>query len=165
MDTHKDSIPECNNSRKACYDLMIQMNFHDFSPSERELITDKMHNFYFGNSIDDLKDKDMTDSLSDIFLSVGIFESLKICLQDDNIGNIDNNKFVYMFSHKGFASFYKLYSNGSEEFHGTAHADELLYLFPAHRFYPLLNSSIPSADDRRLSESMVKLWVNFAATG
>lgn len=162
MDTHQDAFPECIDSKMSCYDLIVQMNFYDFLPSERDLITQKIKDFYFKDGVYD--EKNMTDSLSDIFMCVGIFETLKTRLQDDIIKQ-RNNTFVYMFSHRGFTSFYKLYSNGSEAFRGTAHADELLYLFSAHRFYPHLNSSISIADDRRLSNLMVKLWVNFAAMG
>lgn len=151
--------------KKLAFDDTIESNFRKFSPSEKDQITKRINNFYFDHGVyDSTQDKSATDSISDIYMSVGIFETLKTRLQENNIKH-KNNTFVYMFSHKGFTSFYKVYSNGHDAFHGTAHSDDLLYLFSAHKFYSQMNNSIQSLDDEDLSKSMVNMWVNFATTG
>lgn len=44
---------------------------------------------------------------------------------------------------------------------GACHADDLLYLF---QVTPIINM-IPTSVDRRVSEEMLEMWVNFATTG
>lgn len=153
--------------KKMMYNIIIESNLVEFSLIEKNQISKRIKNFYFDHGeYDGIQDKSMTDSFSDSLLSVGIFETLKSRLQELNNIKHQNNTFVYMFSHKGFTSFYKVYSHGLDDaFHGTAHADELLYLFSTHRYYSKINSTIQRADDKELSTSMVKMWVNFATTG
>ena len=75
------------------------------------------------------------------------------------------NTFVYLFSHKGSASYSELLLGGAENFYGTCHSDDLIYLFPLHKTIPKLFSSIPSKEDKEVTRLMTKLWVNFATTG
>jgi carboxylesterase type B len=73
-----------------------------------------------------------------------------------------NNTFVYLFSHKGAASFTELAKRQS--FFGTSHMNELFCLFPmfeTEHFY----SSIPSDFDTALQKIVPQLWANFARTG
>lgn len=91
----------------------------------------------------------------------GIFENLQKRLLKGN----QNNTFIYLFTHKGFASFSEIFGGGKEEFYGTGHMDDLLYLFPIHKNLPQFFSSVPNEQDKRLAGIMTKLWVNFAATG
>lgn len=79
--------------------------------------------------------------------------------------NPKDNTFVYLFSHKGHSSYSELLLGGAEHFHGTCHADDLLYLFPCHKTIPALFSSVPSDEDKQLVKIMTTLWVNFARTG
>ena len=44
---------------------------------------------------------------------------------------------------------------------GAAHADDLIYLF---QMTPIINM-IPSTSDRKVSEDLVEMWVNFARNG
>jgi carboxylesterase type B len=66
--------------------------------------------------------------------------------------------YCYLFSHRGSASF-----SQTENYEGTSHADDLIYLFPLHknRYY----SSVPTDDDEILIRSMPLLWMNFAKFG
>lgn len=93
-----------------------------------------------------------------------MLENLEYRLRDNN----RDNTFVYLFSHKGYVSFGEvdIFSTlNSDVFHGTAHADDLLYLFPPPRDITHFYSSFPSNEDEVLRKSMVKLWVDFARTG
>lgn len=68
------------------------------------------------------------------------------------------NTYVYLFSHKGSASM-----SVTENFEGTSHADDLIYLFPFHksRYY----SSMPTDSDENLFRNMPQLWMNFVKYG
>jgi carboxylesterase type B len=79
--------------------------------------------------------------------------------------NLRDNTYAYVFSHEGSASYTEIVGGGSEEFYGTCHADELLYLFPSHKTIPALFTAIPSRGDKEVTRLMTKLWVNFASTG
>lgn len=65
---------------------------------------------------------------------------------------------MYIFTHRGKASF-----STSSQFRGTAHADDLIPLFPLRKtsFY----SSIPSDQDREVTKVMSLMWTNFARFG
>lgn len=91
---------------------------------------------------------------------IGILENVEFRLRD----NLRDQTYVYLFSHKGSASFTELDGGGAENFYGTCHADELLYLFPSHKTIPTFFNSIPTKEDKEVTRLMVKLWVNFAAT-
>lgn len=87
-----------------------------------------------------------------------MFNVLEARLKDNNL----DNTFVYLYSHKGGASFTEI--PGRQKYLGTSHMDELLNLFPLYKskqFY----SSVPTDFDRALQKIMPNLWVNFARTG
>lgn len=90
---------------------------------------------------------------------MGTLENVEFRLRD----NLRDQTFFYLFSHKGSASYSEIL-RGGENFYGTCHADELLYLFPSHKTIPPLFSSIPSEEDKEVTRLMTKLWVNFAET-
>ena len=98
---------------------------------------------------------------TDGFFLSGMVDSLAYRLRDNN----RDNTFVYLFTHKGAASFSEVFNGGREKFHGTCHADDLLYLFPWQKNVPDLYNSVPTEEDRKLIKLMTKLWVNFATTG
>lgn len=91
---------------------------------------------------------------------MGTLENIGFRLRD----NLRDNTYVYLLSHKGSSSYSELVGGG-ENFYGTCHADELLYLFPSHKTIPALYSTIPSQEDKEVTRLMTKLWVNFATTG
>lgn len=90
-----------------------------------------------------------------------MFENLEHRLKN----NLRDNTFVYLFSHKGDASYSEIFGGGAEKFYGTCHADDLIYLFPAHKNTPHFFNSIRSKESKDLTKLMTKLWVNFARTG
>lgn len=71
--------------------------------------------------------------------------------------------YTYLFSHKGSASFTEIFKGGRENHYGTAHAEELQYLFPIAK--ELFVSAIPTGDDTNVRKHITELWVNFANTG
>lgn len=76
-----------------------------------------------------------------------------------NHSTTQQNTFVYLYSHKGTASF----GPNTSEFQGTSHADDLISTFPLHK--TLYMSSLPTKEDRELYRLIPKMWTNFAATG
>lgn len=70
--------------------------------------------------------------------------------------------YVYLFAHRGSASFTEIFKGG-EQFLGVSHAEELQYLFPIGK--ELFISALPTKDDIRIREILTELWVNFARTG
>lgn len=89
---------------------------------------------------------------TDIFLA--FIESVQDRVEHSN----HSSTYLYLFTHKGKASFSR-----TTKFLGTAHADDLIALFPIRKsnFY----SSIPSSQDRQLTDVMSLMWTNFARFG
>lgn len=94
--------------------------------------------------------------------------------------------FVYLFSHKGAASFTEIFGGGRENYYGknlfdkfsmennykinyefgfsgVCHAEELQYLFPIGR--SLFYNSLPTKEDEKIRKALTELWVNFARSG
>lgn len=141
--------------------LPITFYYDHLPDSDQKEITSKISEYYMNNEpLDYSKRQNFTNMYSDAFF-IGILDNLEFRLKD----NIRDNTFVYLFSHKGAASFSEVLNGESDKFYGTCHVDELLYLFPLQKTNPILYSSIPTEEDRKLSKLMVELWVNFAKTG
>lgn len=70
--------------------------------------------------------------------------------------------YVYLFAHKGAASFTEIFKGG-EHFHGVSHAEELQYLFPIAK--SLFKTALPTKEDDLIRETITKLWIDFARTG
>lgn len=68
------------------------------------------------------------------------------------------NTFVYLFTHKGSASFSTV-----SQYYGTSHVDDLIPFFGMNK--NIFISSIPTKHDRELEEYLPEMWVNFAKTG
>ena len=81
----------------------------------------------------------------------------------ENLGERDNT-FVYLFTHKGAASFTEIFKGG-DRFYGTSHAEELQYIFPIREDLPYFFNSVPTKQDLEVTKIMTKLWVNFAYYG
>ena len=77
--------------------------------------------------------------------------------QRSNLSGL-NNTFAYLFTHKGSASV-----SQTENYFGTAHSDDLIYLFPLHKMFFI--SAMPTSDDEELFRYMPQLWVDFAKNG
>ena len=75
-----------------------------------------------------------------------------------------DNTFVYLFTHKGAASFTEVFQGG-ETFYGTSHAEELQYLFPIREDLHYFFNSVPTDQDKQLTKLITKMWVNFAYHG
>lgn len=71
--------------------------------------------------------------------------------------------FVYLYSHKGPASFTEIFGGERETYYGVSHADELQYLFPMGRSF--FYNSLPTKEDVEVRKALIELWVNFARTG
>lgn len=98
---------------------------------------------------------------TDAWMIQGAVDNLKQRLKDKR----RSNTYVYLFSHKGSASFTEFVGGDPETFYGTSHLDELLYLFPMQKSIPVFYNSIPTRQDLKVKDIMVKFWVNFATTG
>lgn len=145
------------------WDTILPYTFYyDHLPdSDQKEITAKLNDYYMNNEPFEYSKRENLTNLYGDGLFIGILDNLEFRLKD----NIRDNTFVYLFSHKGSASFSELLNGESDKFYGTCHADELMYLFPLQKTNPVLFSSIPTEEDRKLSKLMIELWVNFAKTG
>lgn len=74
--------------------------------------------------------------------------------------NNHRNTYVYLYSHRGTASF----GPNADEFQGTCHADDLIISFPFHKSLLFLGS-IPTREDRELYKFLPAMYANFAKTG
>lgn len=88
----------------------------------------------------------------------GVDEYLQLRL-DDQLAPT----YVYLFDHKGAASFSEIFKGAHNEFYGACHAEELQYLFPIGQ--ELFVSAVPTRQDLELRDLMLRLWVNFARNG
>lgn len=71
--------------------------------------------------------------------------------------------YVYLFTHKGSASFTEIFQGGRENYIGVSHAEELQYLFPIRS--GLFTNALPTKEDETMRRTITKLWVDFATTG
>lgn len=143
--------------------LPVELCYNHASSSDQNKITKKVTDFYFNKtSYDGTQSENLTNLFTDVSMAVGLFETLKLRFKQ-NCNETKSNTFVYLFSHKGSASFSEVLSNGDKTFYGSSHMDELLYIFSVMET-PKLRSD-PTLEDRTLSKYMVKLWVDFATFG
>lgn len=101
--------------------------------------------------------------MSDGWFIAGIDEYIRLRLKSYKAApNTVAPTYVYLFEHKGAASFSELFKGGREMFYGACHAEELQYLFPIAK--ELFVSASPTENDLKVRETILKLWVNFART-
>ncbi|XP_075154385.1 venom carboxylesterase-6 [Haematobia irritans] len=162
------NIPEVLNDFKVKFDhvLPIVLNYDHLSRTEQQQITEKLKSFYLtnGHDYDKYNHQNITDLISDGWFVAGIDEYIRLRMNnykehDKKVGPT----YVYLFQHKGAASFSELFKGGREDFYGACHAEELQYLFPIAK--ELFVSASPTANDLKLREIMLALWVNFSKTG
>ncbi|XP_023303516.2 venom carboxylesterase-6 [Lucilia cuprina] len=145
--------------------LPIVLNYDHLSQVEQTKVTEDLEAFYFRNGHDYNRNnhQNITDLISDGWFIAGIDEYIRLRLKSYKAApkNVAPT-YVYLFEHKGAASFSELFKGGREMFYGACHAEELQYLFPIAR--ELFVSATPSKNDLKVREIMLSLWVNFAKT-
>lgn len=141
--------------------LPISLYYDHHSIEKQQEITRKINEFYFNNQKLNMNTQaNLTNLWTDGWFMSAMMDYLKI-----RFSNEHKNTFVYYFNHQGAASFSEIFKAGSETYYGTAHAEELQYLFPIRKDLHYFFSSIPTVEDRKLSKIFTKLWVNFAYFG
>jgi carboxylesterase type B len=142
--------------------LPVSLYYDHHDQRKQEAITRQVDEFYFNNQRLTLDtQKNLTDLWTDAWFFHAMVDYLKLRFSDERRAAT----YVYLFSHKGAASFSEVFKAGSEAYYGTAHAEELQYLFPIRKDLPYFFASIPTRQDRRISAILTKLWVNFAYSG
>jgi carboxylesterase type B len=142
--------------------LSISLYYDHHGEQKQEEITKKIDEFYFRNQKLTLDtQKNLTDLWTDGWFFHAMIDYLKLRFSNEQRAAT----YVYLFTHKGAASFSEIFKAGSETYYGTAHAEELQYLFPIRKDLPYFFNSIPTEQDRKISKILTKLWVNFAYTG
>lgn len=165
--------------------LPIVLNYDHHEPEEQQEITRHIESFYFkaGHNYNKSNHQNLTDVgrrlpnmfgpglkcnlvtpfqlISDGWFVAGVDEYLRMRLDEEQPGGAPT--YVYLFDHKGAASFSEIFKGARNEFYGACHAEELQYLFPIGQ--ELFVSAVPTRQDLQLRELMLRLWVNFARTG
>ncbi|XP_034475720.1 venom carboxylesterase-6 [Drosophila innubila] len=145
-------------------ELLPIVLYYDHHPQQtQQQITQQIEQFYFqtGHNYNKSNHQNLTDLVSDGWFVAGIDEYLQMRLHPQHSKVAPT--YVYLFEHKGAASFSELFKGGRNDFYGACHAEELQYLFPIGR--ELFVSAVPTSQDLKLREIMLNLWVNFARTG
>ncbi|XP_060664137.1 LOW QUALITY PROTEIN: venom carboxylesterase-6 [Drosophila nasuta] len=143
--------------------LPVVLNYDHHANETQQQITQHIETFYFkaGHNYNKSNHQNLTDLISDGWFVAGVDEYLQMRLQDKQQSVAPT--YVYLFDHKGAASFSELFKGGHNEFYGACHAEELQYLFPIGQ--ELFVSAVPTRQDLQLRELMLRLWVNFASSG
>ncbi|XP_017045883.1 venom carboxylesterase-6 [Drosophila ficusphila] len=141
--------------------LPVVLNYDHHEDTVQQSITQRIEGFYFkaGHDYDKANHQNLTDLISDGWFVAGIDEYLRLRMSQEGVAPT----YVYLFDHKGAASFTEIFKGGRNEFYGACHAEELQYLFPIGR--ELFVSAVPTRKDLELRELMLHLWVSFARTG
>lgn len=142
--------------------LPISLYYHHHAPEKQEEFTRKIDDFYFKNQKLTLTtQQNLTNLYTDGWFFHAMIDYLKLRFTNEQRAET----FVYLFTHKGACSFTEIFKGGSEAFYGTSHAEELQYLFPIRQDLPYFFNSIPTEEDKRVTQIITKLWVNFAYFG
>lgn len=145
-----------------------------------ELTLEDLKHIYFGNEVVTKENMEtLVDMLGDLYFVAGIDKALQIQIEKSS-----SPTYFYQFTYDKTQSLLKIWLharlNGEFVIHiywrrfyntefsfslGACHADELFFLFRMHyldgkNLYPKKDSG-----KYRISQQMVELWVNFAATG
>lgn len=140
--------------------ISLYYDHHDYDKQQE--ITRKIDEFYFNHEKLTLNTQhNLTNLWTDGWFFHAMVDYLKLRFSNEQRAKT----YVYLFSHKGAASFSEIFKAGSENYYGTAHAEELQYLFPIRKDLPYFFASVPTEQDRKINEILTKLWVNFAYTG
>ncbi|KAH8349357.1 hypothetical protein KR067_000304 [Drosophila pandora] len=157
------NLPHLMAEFKSQFDqvLPVVLNYDHHEDSVKQSITQRIESFYFkaGHDYDKANHQNLTDLISDGWFVAGIDEYLRLRMSQADVAPT----YVYLFDHKGAASFSEIFKGERNEFYGACHAEELQYLFPIGR--ELFVSAVPTKQDLELRELMLQLWVSFATTG
>lgn len=142
--------------------LPISLYYDFLSDKEKNETTKKIDEFYFSNErkITEKTYQNLTNLYTDSWFFSSMNDYLKIRFSQKSAPT-----YVYLFSHKGSCSFTEIFKGGAESYYGTAHAEELQYLFPIRKDLPYFFNSIPTDEDKMITKLLTKLWINFAYTG
>ncbi|SPP78197.1 venom carboxylesterase-6 [Drosophila guanche] len=156
------NLPQLMDDFKAQFEqvLPVVLNYDHHENAVQQQITKRIEDFYFkaGHDYDKSNHQNLTDLISDGWFVAGIDEYLRLRLSQSG-----GPTYVYLFDHKGAASFSEIFKGERNEFYGACHAEELQYLFPIGR--ELFVSAVPTRQDLELRELMLNIWVSFARTG
>ncbi|KAH8290099.1 hypothetical protein KR044_013383 [Drosophila immigrans] len=156
------NLPQLMSEFKARFGqlLPVVLNYDHHEPETQQQLTERIEQFYFqqGHNYNKDNHQNLTDLVSDGWFVAGVDEYLRMRLQHEAA-----ETFVYLFDHKGAASFSEIFQGERNEFYGACHAEELQYLFPIGR--ELFVSAVPTRHDLQLRQLMLRLWVNFASSG
>ncbi|KAG5672659.1 hypothetical protein PVAND_002771 [Polypedilum vanderplanki] len=142
--------------------LPISLYYDHHNQQKQDEITKKIDEFYFNNQKLTLDtQKNFTDLWTDGWFFHAMIDYLKLRFSNEKRAPT----YIYLFTHKGAASFSEIFKAGSETYYGTAHAEELQYIFPIRKDLHYFFNSIPTEQDKKISKILTKLWVNFAYTG
>ncbi|XP_031627736.1 venom carboxylesterase-6 [Contarinia nasturtii] len=139
--------------------LPIALNYDHHETLVQEWITRKINEYYFANDLSREKQKNVTNLFTDGWFLEAMDQYLELRLSHENIAPT----YVYLFTHKGSASFTEIFKGGQENYWGVSHAEELQYLFPIAD--GLFISALPTKEDEEIRKAITQLWVNFASTG
>ncbi|XP_055308049.1 juvenile hormone esterase isoform X2 [Sitodiplosis mosellana] len=139
--------------------LPIALNYDHHDSFVQEYITTKINEFYFANSLSKEKEKNVTNLFTDAWFLEAMDQYLELRLSHKKVAPT----YVYLFTHKGSASFTEIFKGGRENYYGVSHAEELQYLFPIAD--GLFISALPTKEDEQVRKAITQLWVNFARTG
>ncbi|CAO1442227.1 unnamed protein product, partial [Diamesa serratosioi] len=142
--------------------LPTSLYYDHLEDKKQDAITKEINDFYFnGEKFTESNGGNLTNMYSDGWFIAGMMDNLEYRLKN----NQRDNTYVYLFSHKGTASWTEKVKGGAENDYGTSHADDLLYMFPMRKEVSTYFNSIPTEQDIQLTKTLVELWVNFAYTG
>ena len=142
--------------------LPISLYYDHLSEEKQQEITAKINEFYFKNQKLTLNtQQNLTNLYTDGWFFHAMIDYLKLRFTDEKRAET----FVYLFTHKGACSFTEIFKGGSEAYYGTSHAEELQYLFPIREDLKYFFNSVPTEADKRITQIITKLWVNFAYYG
>ncbi|XP_030754509.1 venom carboxylesterase-6-like [Sitophilus oryzae] len=133
--------------------LIYEKTAHNVS-----LITKEIKKFYFKNEkIDWSKRNELVDMYTDGWFLNCADETVQLHRKFTK-----DPVYYYMFSHRGVASFSKIFGGGEEDY-GVCHADDLQYLFPVGD--GLFPDKTPTESDKHVSKLFTSLFANFALSG
>ncbi|XP_058799381.1 esterase B1-like [Phymastichus coffea] len=151
----------------------ITKNYEKFNKEYHQIVHPEVKNILknYGLTLEDIKhvyfDNDsvtkenmdnLVDLFGDLYFVEGINRALKIQIERSSAPT-----YFYQFTYDKTLSFIKMWVH--TRMSGASHADELFFLFRPH----YLDSKNPypkkDSDKYRITQQMIELWTNFAATG
>uniref|UniRef100_A0A2P2HXS8 Carboxylic ester hydrolase n=1 Tax=Hirondellea gigas TaxID=1518452 RepID=A0A2P2HXS8_9CRUS len=119
---------------------------------------------YIGDNIFSDQLEDVTSLFGDRFFKIGYDNTMLAHLK--TYAGTGKRIYAYDFNYRGAQSFQDLYPmqyvNGPATYKKwVGHADDLAYLFPGSSLFKAHDNEA----DKEMTNRMVKLWTNFAATG